>query len=446
MIQVKISDYVNGVNDGDGYKPLKSEMDRLDSLKSNWSILIDVNWDMNGRWETFVKENRYDHDYEYLESINVADGVNDFKSSAGCLLDKEGRLIFAPKMKRCTSILIENGIRGVANVNAYWWGKVQSKPIRTNIEQFIKNSNYNSQHKVYFENLLMFYKENIYETIFKILVDSEIYNTKNGLDIIEAKDILLERIILSDEIKYKEYGLQKNYRRILEAEAQADMEYPYDDKPYGTNEDERNAKDIYDDFTALVYGEYDWKQKTITLYVEAMKKTRKTGNNLEDLFLSVLLHEFFHAVHYTYCIAKGQIEPFKVKNDMIIESLASVFEHHICKNILRNRSLALDLEKSWREHSVFVYPYSGAELILPRNERFDVRDEFEKLRKVIPSYSREYGYYFRELFEESRHHRVIESRLLHFRSLFLVSLLSMEQAQMELISKYIENRFQLNLF
>ena len=76
---------------------------------------------------------------------------------------KKGNLVFAPKMKREQEISAKNGIVGIqVKHNTTVWNEVQSKPIRTNFSIFVQNSNYRSQHKSYFEELLMLYKENIF--------------------------------------------------------------------------------------------------------------------------------------------------------------------------------------------------------------------------------------------------------------------------------------------
>ena len=136
------------------------------------------------------------------------------------------------------------------------------------------------------------------------------------------------------------------------------------------------------EYTHIIYGEYyhfettinknaiterTLAEKTIVLYVEAMKGSGKTGRDLANLFLSVLIHESFHAVHATLCeqIASGTWLNCE-KYEIIIESLADAFTYYFAKQILRDDNLAKEKFDGWHRRNILVYPYSGAkELVTP---------------------------------------------------------------------------------
>lgn len=438
MEQIKLSDYMDKGASGEIKDAFKAEMDRLDALQQNWSILIDADWNLTDGWTTYIKNDGYPHsDYEYLESIDVVDGIKDFKSSHGCLLDKKGNLVFAPKMKREQEISAKNGIVGIQVDNTIAWNEVQSKPIRTNFSIFVQNSNYRSQHKSYFEELLMLYKENIFESIFVGLLDRYHLHEEVCISRIESKDIKLDKIILSSQIKYRQYGLNEDYKKS--DEYNENLEETYEEKKEESDIENGEETDGIGNFSSVLYGEYYPNQRLIVLYVEAMKKSGKTGRDLEDLFLSVLIHEYFHAVHYTFCEMNGQHKPFGVENEIIVESLAASFEHHFCDDVLRNSVLTKELEESWKKHSVLVYPYSGAKQIVGakydgyRSRKFidkldQIEDELDK-QGIRNDRVRDLRHMLCELA------RISHDGLLYFESYFFLSLVSMEQAQMDLLSK-----------
>ena len=375
MPTVKLSNYViDGASYVDIKKQIKDEMNRLESLQQKWSILIDVDWAYNDDGSIYIKND--DSDYDYLDSIEVKSNVSKLKSINGCLVSKDGYLIFAPKNKRTTAITCSSEIIGIQNNFDNWWNIINSKPIRTNFSEFISDNHYSERdpYRAYFEKLLMLYKENIYESVFEGLCNL-------GFQHIPPKEIFVDKIILSPIIKYEKYGSDVKSKGKYEANLD-DSNPKMDDNKKDPYAKDHNDEDHSDDF--LLYGEYYQCSHEIVLYVEAMKRSGKTGRDLEDLFLSVLIHEFFHAVHHTYCDKYGNPHSFNENNIIIIESLAASFEHFFCKEILRNNRLISEMEDTWDKHSVLIYPYSGAKQIITSEQNHEL---LHNLHNILHSQS-----------------------------------------------------------
>ncbi|MCR5607892.1 MAG: hypothetical protein K6G26_02375 [Lachnospiraceae bacterium] len=430
MNNIKISDYVTngkGTN-GDIEKTLKAEMDKLDDLKQPWSITIDIDWPLNDVWTMYIKDNGYPHgDYEYLDSIDVTKNVCDFKSINGCLVNKDDELVFAPKNKRTKSISVKAGFKGI-NIDLMVWNEVSSKALRTNISEFASKNYYNDPYKEYFEELLLLYKKNIYEDIFGKSFLKNSHMPGSNLRRVSSDDIFIDKITLSPMIKYKKFDLN-NIEIKEDHYDERELDYSNNYK----KEDDNGEYDIYAPFSILVYGEYFQKDHEVVLYVEAMKKSGKTGRDLEDLFLSVLIHEFFHAVHHTYCDKYGNRNPFKDNNDIIVESLAASFEYYFCDKVLSNDILTSEMIDMWKKHSVFVYPYSGAKEILSLEHSKGYHELEKKLQDIkrnikTSSSKKEYLSDLQYFLHDSEYK-------IHIISYFELSLISMDMAQIDLLSR-----------
>ena len=173
----------------------------------------------------------------------------------------------------------------------------------------------------------------------------------------------VKEIELSKEIKSKRYCIEG-----------------FDERIRGLNEDRPN-KDVLDkmicseefvSFDARVLGEYYHDSKKIVLYVEAIKASNKSGKDLQDLFISVYVHELFHAFHAYMCESRGNYWPVGSRNGtIIIESLADAIQYYFIKNVLLNRNLAEDKYRMWGKHNLLVYPYSGAKVLTNNHDLQD---------------------------------------------------------------------------
>lgn len=171
-------------------------------MKQHWSVLIDAELPKSEDECLFLvfdrdlrKEYGDYNDYEFLESIDVFPSITKYKSINGCLLDADGKLILAPKMKRTSALTKDNRItRVVKSYGIEDWNVIQSKAIRTNFVEFIKHNDYTSQHKKFFEDLLMLYKENLFENVFSVLPTHRIDANFN------VNNVPIDKIILSDKV------------------------------------------------------------------------------------------------------------------------------------------------------------------------------------------------------------------------------------------------------
>lgn len=115
------------------------------------------------------------------------------------------------------------------------------------------------------------------------------------------------------------------------------------------------------EFKVQTAGEYCHATRTITLYTRTIMTTDVYGRTREDNFEVVFAHELFHAYHY-----QNNDEELIWRHDytasVVKESLASAFEYYYCDKygIAGNNALY----KTWKKHSVVVYPYSGAQYLI----------------------------------------------------------------------------------
>ena len=112
------------------------------------------------------------------------------------------------------------------------------------------------------------------------------------------------------------------------------------------------------EFECSVVGRYIHNEKKIVLFTKNIENVAKIHENTpEQEFEKVFIHELFHAYHYKN--DAGEIVKRKDYTSKVVkESLASAFEWFYC---IENKINGYDeLRNSWWEHSVVVYPYSGA--------------------------------------------------------------------------------------
>lgn len=307
-------------------------------------------------------------------------------------------------------------------VKSYRFKKLQ---IRKNITKFANDTfrdlYNNSEHKKDFEKLLMSFKNNIVESLFGVLFKTHGYNS--NIKTVLLSGILVNEIVLSDKLKKKFYDL---YNPVDFVEG---PNKNVEEANENVEDSDENIKDSDKGFYGRILGEYYSKEKKIVLYVENMKKVinkdRKSEHDLEDLFLSVLIHELFHAVHDKYCeeynIPFGQQE-----HEIITESLAAAFEYYFCDKVLNNTYLMSKLKDSWEKHSVLVYPYSGARSMVP----FQGEDKIREIRQKLCSKSNG-NLCSTNLYNKMKNMNV--DNLHYVRNYFMLSLVSMEQAQMDLL-------------
>ena len=111
------------------------------------------------------------------------------------------------------------------------------------------------------------------------------------------------------------------------------------------------------EFIVQIAGEYCHAARTITLYTRNIISTATHGRTPEENFEAVFAHELFHAYHYQGN-DKELICRCDYTSNVVKESLAAAFEWHYCNE----RGIAGNAmpHKTWKRHSVLVYPYSGA--------------------------------------------------------------------------------------
>ena len=115
------------------------------------------------------------------------------------------------------------------------------------------------------------------------------------------------------------------------------------------------------EFSTLTTGEYCHATKTITLYTNSILSAAAYGSTHAEKLEVVFAHELFHAYHYQNNDAE-LIWRRDYTGSVVKEALASAFEYHYCDiySIAGNR----ELYKTWKQHSVKIYPYSGAQYLL----------------------------------------------------------------------------------
>ena len=164
---------------------------------------------------------------------------------------------------------------------------------------------------------------------------------------------------------------------------------------------ERNERDQYEDlremvediiqscaFESPVLGSFNYVPKwnvcfsdtdflEIVLYVNNIYNAKNDFGGLLKAYEAVIAHEMFHYYHFckteiTYSDYKNNDSmyipwEFSQRNDylssVVKESFASYFESIYCKahNINNN------VTSSWYQHSITIYPYSGAKYIIDVN-------------------------------------------------------------------------------
>ena len=116
----------------------------------------------------------------------------------------------------------------------------------------------------------------------------------------------------------------------------------------------------------------------IVLYVNNIYNAKDNYGGLLNAFEAVIAHEMFHYYHfckteityYDYKNNESMFIPweFSQRNDylssVVKESFASYFEWIYCTE----NNISNDVSSSWYEHSVNVYPYSGARYINDKND------------------------------------------------------------------------------
>ena len=443
---IKLSDYSQKDK-----KKLKTKMDELEKSGENWSIKAD-----KADEEAIEILKSYDEffndphsDFEHLESIEVDTGVSGFRSVNGCLVGGNGHLLFAPKCKRTTDLL-HYDIKGIATERCGYmeWNKFCSKALRTNITEFARKDYYSDPYKKYVENLLMLYKENIYSIFENTLFYPCDLNPFDG-KIYDADDIKLREITLSGDIivRHRKCELVWKDGIIAGRKIDFDDDTMLEHKPDVDNNDSdikretdkilkniNKGNDIHNpvadtendnpdsnvEYDEILLGVYKPDRQEIILYVEAMKLYGKKGSEFEDFFLSVLIHEFFHAVHHTYS-SKFEYK----KYDIIIEALADAFRYLFCKSYLKNDKLAQELKETWENISVMVYPYSGAKGIVQFEDiRFSNVKRFMNFNNISTNELVGIDQYDTELFCSQ----------LQIQDYFKKSIMSMEKAQLILLS------------
>ena len=104
-----------------------------------------------------------------------------------------------------------------------------------------------------------------------------------------------------------------------------------------------------------------------------------------------------------------------MENEINVESLAASFEYYFCDKALHNEDRKKEMRETREKHSVLVYPYSGAKKnMLYDYDGDDIMDESHGLGSDVRETSKQV------------------SELI-FRRYFLLSLVSMEQAQRDLL-------------
>ena len=423
----------------DRVSDLKEDMITEDGNGTSWSLILDEDWGLEDILKLLNKDEDDAHvDYENLENIIVTSpGPSDCEDFNGCLADRMNSrsqkimLIYAPfplfnDIKKEIRKTVNKEIGIVSNhpfskITDVWNG-IYSKAIRANIREFSKGSYYGAKnrYKRAFETLLWKYVNNLYALSIWSL----------GMDISSGvKYIELKRVILSDELFYMEYV--KGEPPIRKPIAPEEIEKIVDIDNIDPDETPRS----------LVLGEYyahgvdncPDPHPEIVLYVEAMKRYAGIkGRDIEDLFLSVFIHEFFHAVHHAYCMKfgpAGEAAFCDKKNNIIVESLAAAYEYYFCENILHNDDLKDDLMKTWNKYKPTSFPYSGAKDIVKCTALKKIAD-LEKMIKGYPD--------IEPLFDDIMKHRnkvakTTKPYLLCLRSYFVLSLLFMKEAQDELV-------------
>ena len=113
-------------------------------------------------------------------------------------------------------------------------------------------------------------------------------------------------------------------------------------------------------------GDYNHKNKTITIYMQNIIK--HNSYQCDEHVISTFAHEVFHAYHFHLIKLLNGSMMFRLffrrrrEDNIVIESLASYFEHHFdLRHHLNNR--AHEIENSWHLYSPRIYPYSGARWI-----------------------------------------------------------------------------------
>lgn len=331
MDWIKLSNYSHLDDTQAREKAIRSDMEKLEKAETPWGIEIDKDDVIIGFWDFFLAED--DRDFEYLTDIKVTGGSK-YHSADGWLLNDRDEVVFVPKSKR--TCLPDAAISSVDNYYDSVWNNVCSLLIRDNLQSFLSDDS----HRQTFEEILLLYPKNIVESLIMVALD----NHK------KCPNLPVEKIEISDDIVYHTYSLLSD-----------DLAQLHDFIGRRNNDNHRNisAKELLQPFDTIVYGQYSYKEKKIILYVKAMTLSRKTGKDLEDLFIGTFVHELVHAYQYGLKKTRGIF-----KHPIIIESLASYLEYWLYNRILDNSAAGDRLLQSWNWHSVLIYPYSGAKTLM----------------------------------------------------------------------------------
>jgi len=126
-------------------------------------------------------------------------------------------------------------------------------------------------------------------------------------------------------------------------------------------------------------GSYDYRNHTITLFLDSICKSRRAFDYGEgETHISTYAHELFHAYHYQvmrhYTTRWNTKRSYEQK--VVAESLASYFEFLFVKFEINDKYFADSLSLSWKRHDMSYWPYAGALSML--------QDELEVNTRFIP--------------------------------------------------------------
>lgn len=188
-------------------------------------------------------------------------------------------------------------------------------------------------------------------------------------------------------------------------------------------------------FNSNVYGEYIDKESKIVLYIDAMKTTVNQNDELQNLFLSVLIHELFHLFHASFLKQIHNNNDYwyekSTKHEIIIESLAAGFQFYFTNKFLNDKNLAKELLNEWNKHSIFVYPYSGAKVLIENPIQISSINNWIKFLENI-----ELNDTVDELTNELEFVKLNIQQLTDY---FYLSLVSLEKAESKLLITYLNN-------
>ncbi len=413
MKEIRLSDYDTSNASGKSFNRLGLESD-IKSCENNhepWIFIIDMDQIWISSFSTAIPwYPLYDNglnDFDYLEEIVVDHNVDDYKAIDGCLLDKDAKLIYAPKCRR----LSLNNVNAISEDHCVHWNKSCSLLLRTILDSYIIDNSLKS----YFEKILLIYVDNI-TYLLRDMIQGHRY-----LHIMDRNfHVQLDSVEISDKIKRERYG--------------ADIDDEVRSKILAI--DEEIGTEALLPFEQLILGEYYHDDKKIVLYVNAMQLTGKTGIDLQDLFISIFVHEMFHALHAS-CVDSFNQQSwnngFQNDNNIIKESLASYYEYLFRSRCLGNSVLADELKNSWDAHHVLIYPYSGAKEMFVSDVKKRRLSKWWHLVFVHDSINSSKSVIYSKL--QDLHHRLYRLANDDALSFFVLSLTSLDYAESELLKK-----------